>query len=126
MKEVVSDASTSLGSLFRHARTLAELDRLLTGFAEPGMAAMFQVANVRQQTLVLITPTAAWATRLRMNTPQMLDFLRQSGFDQLQTIEIRVAPLSRVKPRKRTRKKLSPAATETFEQYRQLTRKSRD
>ena len=96
---------------------------MLAGCTDPDTANRFQVANVRQDRVVLVTPTAAWATRLRMQAPQMTRCLQGAGFGHLQHIDIRVAPLVRDPPERRKRRHLSPAAEQAMDQIRRLARR---
>jgi hypothetical protein len=114
---------SSLGQLLKQARFLHQLDQLLSGFLPPDLAAQCQVAAVRQNRMVLISPTAAWATRLRMQSIQMLDFLHASGHAGIQSIDIRVAPIQRPAPEIRSRHPLSPAAKKAMDL---MTRKNRE
>ena len=65
---------------------------------------------MRQDRLILLTPTAAWATRLRMQAGDMLQFLQASDYPHLRHIDIRVAPLCRETPVEKVPKPLSPEA----------------
>ena len=38
-----------------------------------------QVANIRQQNLILITDSPVWTTRLRQLSPTILQFIRENG-----------------------------------------------
>ncbi len=100
--------------LLDQAKSLVRLESLLSGpdsqFGRQDEPANFQVAALHQDRLVLITPTAAWATRLRMQTQAMLHFLRASGYSQLAHIDIHVAPLTREVAKPKTPKKPSQAA----------------
>ena len=108
--------------LFHQARTLARVESLLTGYAGTEVAAHFQIASMREDRLVLLTPNATWATRLRMQAGQMLQFLQVSGIAHLRHIDIRVAPLIRdpeVPPI--VRRPLSTTAQLALKQMRRLT-----
>ena len=101
---------------------MARVELLLSGITGTEVAARFQVAAVREDRLVLLTPSATWATRLRMQAEQMLQFLQVSGFAHLRYIEIRVAPLSREPDApQRVRRTLSPAAELALKHMRRLT-----
>jgi hypothetical protein len=121
--DVLSDPEHALGALCRHARKLARLDALLAAITDPETAAQFQVANLRQDRLILLTPTAAWATRLRMQAPRMIELLQASGYGQLRHIDIRVAPLNRQAAEPKSRRSLSPAARQAIEQLQRLSRR---
>jgi hypothetical protein len=114
VRDVISGSDNAFAMLLNQAKSLARLESLLSGpdsqFGSQDEPANFQVAALHQDRLVLITPTAAWATRLRMQTQAMLHFLRASGYAQLAHIDVRVAPLAREVAKPKTPKKPSPAA----------------
>ncbi len=112
--EVIADADNTLAVLLRHARSLSRVESLLAGQLGPEMAAQFQVAALRQDRLVLLAVTASWATRLRMQTEQMLHFLQASGYAYLRYVDIRVAPLHHELSKNPTLRQLSPAAELAF------------
>ncbi len=93
---------------------MAKVESVLSGpgsqFGSQVELAHFQVAALQQDRLVLITPNASWATRLRMHAPSMLHFLQGSGYAQLAHIDIRVAPLSRQIDQPKIPREISPAA----------------
>jgi hypothetical protein len=117
---VLSNSDASLGKLLRHARHLARLEDLLRTLIEPELADRFQVAAARENRLLLITPTAAWATRIRMMAPQLIESLRSSGAQGIEFIDIRVAPLSLEPVVSRIRRPLTPAAAQALEHMAQL------
>lgn len=121
--DVLSDPKHALGALFRHARGLARLEEHLARYTGPDTAQYFQVANVRENRMILLTPTAAWATRLRMMAPQLIAFLNRSGFEAIRHIDIRVAPLARESVEPRRTRAQSPAARQAMEQMRKLSRR---
>lgn len=124
--QVISDSDNTLSALLRHARSLAGLESLLADYTGPQLAAQFQVAVLREDRLVLLTPTAAWATRLRMQAEQMLHFLQASGYEQLRHIDIRVAPLHREPVAEKARRQLSPAAELAFKLMAHMSDPHRD
>jgi len=124
--QVISDTGDTLSAVLRHARSLAEMESLLAEYSGPQIAAQFQVAAMREDRLVLLTPTAAWATRLRMQAEQMLRFLQASGYGQLRHVDIRVAPLNHPSIEKKVRRQLSPAAELAFKLMYRMSSKSSD
>lgn len=106
--------SGSLGGLLRRAQALLQLERLLQDAVDPSLADHFKVANVHRKRLVLLTPGAAWATRLRMQAPQWLDLLRQAGVRDVEDIEVRVAPLPTEPVDSRRSRPLTPAAEQAL------------
>ncbi len=120
----ITGGGSPFGQLLNHAKKLSKLDTLIRSCLESDIATHCQVAALRDNRLILLSPSAAWATRLRMQAPQLRRFLHQSGFDEFERIEVRVAPLSKNVPLPRRRKSLSPAAQSTFEQYAQTSLKT--
>ncbi len=100
--------------VLRHAEWLMQLQELLSASVEPALANRFQVANVRQNRLILLAPSAAWATRLRMQAALLLETLNQRGFGDLREIEVRVAPLVEQSTSGRSVRALSAAAEEAL------------
>jgi len=115
ISEVITDHGTSLGILLQRANLLLRIEQLLSGFLHPELAAHFQVAAVRENRLILISPSAAWATQLRMHAPQLIKRLQQAGFPEIEHIDIRVAPLSEQRSDPRKKRELSPAARQALE-----------
>lgn len=124
LSDLLADQGSDFGSLLRRAALLAQLQQLLAGSLDPALAARFQVANIRQSRLVLLAPSAAWATRLRMQAPQLLQTLHAAGFPQVERVDVRVdvraAPLPGRPERELPSKELSPAARQAFERMSRL------
>lgn len=122
--ELISDSGNNskknLGAFYDHARVLAQLDSLLSGFKSPDLATRFQVANLRQDHLILITPSASLATRLKLQVPEMLKFLHASGIHHVHDIEIRVAPLQKPLTEPKMRRESSAAALQAADLINQL------
>ena len=81
---------------------------------DPELAAHFQVATIRENRLILISPSASWATLLRMQAAQLIKFLHQTGHTEIEHIDIRVAPLIEQHVLSRKRRELSPAARQAL------------
>jgi hypothetical protein len=126
LSEILSSQESSLGGVLKRAQVLLQLQRLLADSVDPSLANRFQVANIRQNRLILLTPSAAWATRLRMQVPQLLRILHQSGFTDLRDIETRVAPLVEHPSAERTGKPLSEAARQALDLMARLGAKSEE
>ncbi len=120
------NTAQSLGAFYDHARGLARLDSLLSGYFDPELAARFQVANLRQDLLILITPSAALATRFKLQVPAILEYLHAAGVHQVHDIEIRVAPLQKPAAEAKSRRETSTAARQAAELINQLTKPGND
>jgi len=84
----------SLGGLLRRASLLAQLQNRLAGALHPDLAANMRVANVRDGRLVVLSPSPAWASRLRMHSRQLLDLVHDAGLTSVDRVEVRVVPPS--------------------------------
>jgi hypothetical protein len=115
VSEVITDHGSSLGKLMRRANSLVQIERLLSGCLNPELASHFQVATVRENRLILISPSASWATMLRMQAPQLIRSLQRAGHSEIEHIDIRVAPLIDQRVVKRKRRALSPAARQALD-----------
>ena len=79
VSEVFNDPDSSLSNLLERASYLMQLEKLLIGQLDSDLAAEFQVAAARKNRLILISPSASWATRLRMEAPHLIKSLHAAG-----------------------------------------------
>ncbi len=112
--EVLKDPDSGLSNLLERASYLMQLETLLTGLLDTDLAAQFQVAAARKNRLILISPSASWAIRLRMQAPRLISSLHAAGVRQIEHIDIRVAPLARQPVATRSKKPLSTAAKQAL------------
>lgn len=124
--DIIADPTASFGSLLERAGLLMRLEQLLRPMLDPALAEQFRVANLRHSRLILLTPTATWATRLRMAAPQLLGSLHRSGHAGIESIDIRVGPLPPDPPAPPGAKPLSPAAREALDLMARLGAESED
>jgi len=115
ISEVITDHGASLGLLLQRANMLIRIEQQLSGFLDPEIVAHFQAAAIRENRLILIAPSASWATQLRMHAPQLIKRLNHSGFPDIEHIDIRVAPLAEPQPDQRKKRTLTPAARQALE-----------
>ncbi len=92
VSEVVSGAPRSLTDLLARARRLDEMDQLLAKELDERFAPHVRVANVRDGALILATPVAPIATRLKMEAPRLLQTLQRAFPAEFNRIEILVTP----------------------------------
>ena len=75
MKSIHDQISTGV---FNQANALTRLSLLLHNILPIECRDHVQVANVRQQMLILITDSPVWTTRLRQLSPQILRYIHQN------------------------------------------------
>ena len=126
VSEILNESDSSLGNLLEHANYLMQLETLLTGLLDSDLAAQFQVAAARKNRLILISPSASWATRLRMQAPHLISSLQAAGARQIEHIDIRVAPLVNLSAGTRSKRPLSAAAKQALGHMAHLRDESSD
>ena len=62
----------------KQAQKLSQYKHLLSGILPIECRNHVEVANFRNQNLMLITDSPVWTTRLRQLSPQLLDFIRKN------------------------------------------------
>ena len=115
ISEVITDHGASLGNLLQRANLLMQVERLVAGFLEADLASQFQVAAIRENRLILISPNAARATQLKLRAPQLIKSLNGAGHSEIEHIDIRVAPLTEQHAVLKKKKDLSPAARQALD-----------
>ena len=91
LAKILSGPEQGLAALISRARRLQALDRELRLTLEKRLAGHCQLANIRDKQAIFHADTAAWATRLRMCTPQLLASLKNKNLD-IKDIVIKVRP----------------------------------
>jgi hypothetical protein len=124
--DVITDHGSALGKLLQRGSFLMQLQHLLSGFMDPALAAHFQVAATKDHKLVLIAPSASWATLLRMQAPELLGSLHQAGYTEIESIDVRVAPLAEQPVKSRRKRPLSPAAKQALNAMSRLGKDKED
>ena len=99
--------------LISKAKRLSGFTQCLRAYLPPECEGHYQVAAIRQRTLVLVTDSPVWTTRLRQLGPRILDILHDAGHGEIQHINvssrINVKPVAAPK-KARVKRKLSESA----------------
>ena len=117
VSDILNSRSSGLGELLSHARQLDFLDQKLNNMVEPAIAEQVQVAALHDRCLVLITPSAALATRLRQDSHSLLKALLASGVSGIDNIQVRIAPVSRAREEYRRRRPLPEIARQSLRRF---------
>lgn len=115
--EVLKSESPGVAKLMKTARQIQFLDQKLSALLDPGMKENVQVAALHGNCLVLVTPSAALATRLRMDADSLMASLQRAGVAGVSELKIRTAPLPKPKTATRTRRKLPDIAIQSLERF---------
>lgn len=114
VRSVMDSRSGDLGKLVSTARAIAGIEHHLAGLLDRGMAELVRVAAVRDSCLVLVTPSAALASRLRMDRQSIINSLNASANLRLESLSVKTAPIPRAPSRPRKRRQLSPGTREAL------------
>ena len=107
----------SFSDLLSHARALNRLDGKLANILDANLSIHCRVAEFHHRRLILICSDAAIATRIRMQTPQLIEALAAAGETGIEQIDIRIAPLNRPRPETRKPKIPSSAALQALGRF---------
>ena len=108
---------SGFSQMLSHARMLDHLDHILTSILDATLTPHCQVAEFRNQCLILVCSNAAFATRIRMISQQLLESFREEGIAGIERIEVRVAPVNRPQPEVRKQRNLSSAALKALDRF---------
>ena len=111
------ESSDTLSRLCKHIQKLNSLQTKLRDYLDPPLKQHVIIADYRQKTLVFHADSAAWATKLRYRTPEILK-LFQDDLPGLQSIRIKNQPpeAASAQPARRAAK----AAPDTVQAMRQV------
>ena len=89
---LLAGSPDGLQAVLNHSQRLETLNRVLRGCIPAPLNQHCQVANLRDNILVLHADSSAWALKLRYGSRTLLQQLRQRGMPGLDTIEVKVRP----------------------------------
>jgi hypothetical protein len=117
VQTLMQNRNPGFGQLLAHARVLNRIDQKLASILDPALSPHCQVAELRNQCLILVCSNATFATRIRMISQQLLDTLREEGESGIEHMEIRIAPVNRPQPEVRKPRPLSSAAVQALGRF---------
>ena len=90
----LSQKKGDVADLITQTRINQKLSKNLNNLLDPILVDHVSLATIRAQTLVLITPSAAWASRARYFSPVLLQKLQNNShiFGDIKKIEIQLQP----------------------------------
>ena len=91
---ILGEASSRLEQLLGRVEILRKLDQTIKQQLPEPMHAHCQVANIKENQLVIFADSQAWATRLRYQRNELISSLKKSPeFARINDIEIKVRSL---------------------------------
>lgn len=100
-----------IAALARRAGQLEILDKQLRQTLPSPLRDQVRFADLREERLVFLAPSPAWASRLRLYQAQILETARAHG-TKASSVAVKVAPLPPAPPGLPPRKPLSPGAAD--------------
>ena len=116
------ESSDKLSQLCNHIEQLGKLQTKLHNYLEPPLNEHVIIADYRQKTLVFHTDSAAWATKLRYRTPEILNLFK-NDLPGIRTIRIKNPP---VETRAQTTRGAVKATPDTVDTIRQVADRIED
>jgi hypothetical protein len=90
LKKILSSRSPELHQLMQRVGVLQQLNKRLTHLLSPPLSQHCSIAAVEQDTLVIVTTSAAWATRLRMQSSKIVkDFQEEL---HIKSVSVQIQP----------------------------------
>lgn len=111
--------NSRFGKLLATAREIEKLNRKLNNALEPALSGLVQVAGIRDNCLILVTPHAALATRLKLDEASIIRSFCHSEKTSIKSLKVRVAPLPQTIQTERQQRQLPEAAQESFKRYKE-------
>ena len=105
-----------MSRLCNHIEQLGKLQIKLHDYLEPPLNEHVIIADYRQKTLVFHADSAAWATKLRYRTPEILKLFR-NDLPGIRTIRIKNPP---VETREQATRHAARASSDTVDTIRQV------
>ena len=90
VRQLMNDAETGFGRVLQRARALDQLNQRVSGLLGPELARSCQVANVRDGRIIFVCRSPGCATRLRMQSRQILGDLHAAGLAEIEAIDVKV------------------------------------
>lgn len=90
--QLLTGSPEALQAVFNHSQRLEVLNRTLRGCIPAPLNQHCQVANLRDNILILHADSSAWALKLRYSSRTLLQQLHQRGLPGLSAIEVKVRP----------------------------------
>ena len=88
------ESTDKLSRICNHIEKLSRLQTKLRDYLEPPLNKHVIIADYQQKTLVFHADSAAWATKLRYRTPEILRLFRDD-LPGIRTIRIKNPPVER-------------------------------
>lgn len=117
VKTVLESRNGQIGGLLSQARAISNIEEKLTSLLDKEMAGQVRVATIRNGCLILVTPSAALATRLKLDQTSIVRSLNAAARINISTLQVRTAPIPRLQENTRKRRAIPDAAREVLSRF---------
>ena len=91
ISELLKDKRYTIADLCKKANSIQDVNQKLKECLDPSLRNHFELANINNDSAIIIVSSSTWATRLRYNIPAILNVLNnQLNFTAIKTIRIKV------------------------------------
>ena len=108
---LISDSAGGCAALLQQSQRLLHLTRTLQEHLPEPLNRHCTVANIHNDSLVLLTDSPVWSSRLRFHAPALLRELERRHAVHLTSVRIRINPPEQVRPAAPSRKPQMSATT---------------
>ena len=108
---LISDTAGGCAALLQQSQRLLHLTRTVQEHLPEPLNRHCTVANIHNDSLVLLTDSPVWSSRLRFHAPALLRELKRRHAIQLTGVRIRVNPPEQVRPAVTSSKAVMSIAT---------------
>ncbi len=91
--DLAHHSNVKLSDLLEKTQSLQKLQAIFNSFVTEALATHCIVANYEKETLVLLTDSASWSTKIRFTTPELLKQLKTTKpFSDIKKIKCKIRP----------------------------------
>lgn len=91
--DLAHHTNVKLSFLLEKTQFLLKLQEIFNSFVTEALAQHCIVANYEKETLVLLTDSASWSTKIRFQTPELLKQLKTTKpFSEIKKIKCKIRP----------------------------------
>jgi len=95
LSSIIKNQGFDASSLVKKVQLLKRLDQVIKSQLPENMSGKFEVANIRDNTLIILANSPSWATRLHYQQQQILVIARSSHeFAFIDSVKVKVSPSS--------------------------------
>lgn len=93
IQDIASSDNDILANLYKHSLAILNIQSSVRLALGQPLSQHLHIANITADSITIFTDSQAWATKLRFETQEIINIARKlSGFNNLESVRIRVSP----------------------------------